>query len=151
MPANKSRQPLWLKKSKWTPQHLPPSLVQRFCDDSAWPKTTLPATDSFLPQPFPVVLLRVLGKPQQAFEGQSQTVIANHSLSHTTFATQSFFSSEKTWFYQYIQETWIRNSKGSHRQGDGLMVKDICSALIVLYSYKTLYLCASSHFSAIST
>lgn len=39
----------------------------------------------------------------------------------------------------------------SHRQGDGLIPRDICSALIVPYPYKTLYLCASSHFSAASS
>lgn len=53
---------------------------------------TPPATDSFLPQPFPVVLLRVLGKPQQAFEGQShsrcQSQLESHHICHTKFFQQ---------------------------------------------------------------
>lgn len=50
-PANKSRQPLWLKESKRTPQHPPPSWVPGVCDDSAWPMTTPLATYWFFPAP----------------------------------------------------------------------------------------------------
>lgn len=50
-PANKSRQPLWLKESKWTPQHPPPSWVPGVCDDCAWPMTTPLATYWFFPAP----------------------------------------------------------------------------------------------------
>lgn len=113
-PTNKSRQLLWLKESEWTPQHPPPSWVPGVCDDSACPVPALLPTESFLPQPFPVVLPWVLNKPQQGLEGQYQslpiTAQVTPHLPHEGFPA----GRKKTRFYQYIQETWRRNSKG-HR------------------------------------
>lgn len=62
-PANKSRQPLWLKESEWTPQHLPPSSVQGFCNCSAWPKTT-PRQLLIFPAPTLPALSLLLGHKQ---------------------------------------------------------------------------------------
>lgn len=133
-PANKSRQPLWLTESEWTPQHLPPSSVQGLCNPSAWPKTTPPATDFFLPW------LSLLSPPwSQANLNKFLRDNLNRSPrppNYSTFALQSFSSDSAG---LPVHPRGLKDSRGSHRQGYGASLKEICSALLYPTRWDTIF------------
>lgn len=93
-PANKSRQPLWLKESKRTPQHLRPCSVQGLCDDSFGLRRHLQLISS-CPN-FPCCSpLSHRQNSTSSWGTRSHSWWSRAWTTYTTFATQIFSSSKK--------------------------------------------------------
>lgn len=96
-----------------------------------------------------LVFFWVLNKPQQGLEGQSQLLPITARV--TPHLPDEVFPAvrKKTWFYQYIQETWRRNSKGhTDKEMDWYSLTFV---VLLLYPTPTRdCLCASSQLSASS-